>query len=154
METVFILGQNIKKAREKENISIIELAEKAGYNRFDLSTLESGEHDLSLKTAVDIAKALDRDFPLLLSRSFNVNGENHFIENDYLSLFVENVRFILQAKNKFQYSISSLTGIEPENINRILKKHVVPKVGTLERFADAFETELMELFIRKGGEPQ
>lgn len=152
MESVFIFGQNIKKARERKNITIIELAQKAGYNRFDLSTLESGGHDLSLKTAIDIAKALDRDFPLLLSRNFKVNGEDHFIENDYLSLFVENVRFILKAKNKFQYSISSLTGIEPENINRVLKKRVVPKVGTLERIAGAFETELIELFIRKGGQ--
>lgn len=150
MEAVFIFGQNIKKAREKENITIIELAQRAGYNRFDLSTLESGEHDLSLKTAVNIAKALDRDFPLLLSRNFKVDGGDHFVEKDYFTLFVENVRFILQAKNKFQYSISSLTGIEPENINRILKKHVVPKVGTLARFAHAFEIELMELFTIKG----
>ncbi|MEG0721654.1 MAG: helix-turn-helix transcriptional regulator [Lachnospiraceae bacterium] len=154
MDAVLIFGQNVRKAREKMNMSIVQLAEKACYNRFDLSTLENGEHDISLGTAVDIAKALDRDFPTLLSRNFKVDEGDHFIENNYLSLFVENVEFMLQEKNKFQYSISSRTGIAPENVNRILKKHIVPKIGTIENFADALDIEFMELFRRKGGEAQ
>ena len=69
-EILLVFGQNIKKAREKQNLDIRELASRAKYDRNCLSQLEYGEHNITYKTAVKLAKELNTSFPALFSRNY------------------------------------------------------------------------------------
>ena len=56
-----IIGNNIKKIRNKEKISQERLAEIIGNSAHFISLLERGESGLSVGTLLDICKALDTD---------------------------------------------------------------------------------------------
>lgn len=56
-----IIGNNIKKIRNKEKISQERLAELIGKSAHFISLLERGESGLSVSTLLDICKALDTD---------------------------------------------------------------------------------------------
>ena len=56
-----IIGNNIKKIRNKEKISQERLAELIGKSAHFISLLERGESGLSVGTLLDICKALDTD---------------------------------------------------------------------------------------------
>ena len=154
MKVITIFGQNVRRAREKKKMTIQKLSDISGYNRYDLSTLENGEHDVLLSTAISLAKALDEDFPLMLSRNYDAESGRYFIDNDYLAIFCENVHYKLNNKNMYQYALSSTTGIDSGNLSRIMKKEVTPKLGTLERIAGALKTDMDVLFTRRGGEAE
>ena len=143
MNTIHIFGRNVNMIREYKRMSIKELAEVSGYNRIDLASLELGRHDVSLESAVNISKALNRDFPFMLSKDFNVLGKlvgnkrilDYYIETDYLSIYIADSSEVFSA-----------------NLSRIMNKKIVPRLGTLEKFSDAIEMELSVLFERTGGE--
>ena len=75
IEGCIVFGQNIKNAREKQNITKQKLAESIGYDRNSLSKLERGEKNVQYKTAVRLAEALDVPFPKLFSRNY-VDGRD------------------------------------------------------------------------------
>lgn len=160
MNTVQIFGRNVNMVREDKRMSIKELAEVSGYNRGDLASLELGKHDVSLESAINIAKALNRDFPFMLSKDFNVLGKlvgnkrilDYYIETDYLSIYIENLRKNIKKKNTTQEYIADSSEVFSANLSRIINKKIVPRLGTLERFSDAIEMELSVLFERTGGE--
>ena len=58
-EILLVFGQNIKKTREKQNLSIRELAKRIGYDRNCLSLLECGEQNITYETAMKLAKELN-----------------------------------------------------------------------------------------------
>lgn len=160
MNAVQIFGRNVNMVREDKRMSIKKLAEVSGYNRADLASLELGKHDVSLESAVNIAKALNRDFPFMLSKDFNVLGRlvgnkrilDYYIETDYLSIYIENLRKNIKKKNTTQEFIADSTGVFSANFSRIINKKIVPRIGTLEKFSDAIDMELSVLFERTGGE--
>lgn len=55
------LGENIKQARMKAQISQDELAKRLGYkSRSTIAKIESGENDLTQKKVTAFAKALNK----------------------------------------------------------------------------------------------
>lgn len=55
------LGENIKQARTKAQISQDELAKRLGYkSRSTIAKIESGENDLTQKKVAAFAKALNK----------------------------------------------------------------------------------------------
>lgn len=146
MEILNILGQNIRFMREKRDFTLLELAERSGYNRFDLSRLEYGEHDVLLSTVIQIAKALDTSFPMLFSKCNDVKENNYYIDDDYFSLFIANIR---REWHCAFYKLAENADMEPVNLSRILNKKVVPKIGTIERITNVIGINIEEVFIRK-----
>ena len=154
-----VFGQNIKNAREKQNITKQKLAESIGYDRNSLSKLERGEKNVQYKTAVRLAEALDVPFPKLFSRNY-VDGKDrqaekslsmpeHFVQDDYLMVYIENIRFKYLSQNLTQQDLASDSGLTKALVNMILhKENKNPTIDTLYKMAKAAGGSLEEMFSR------
>ena len=60
------IGRNIKAIREKKGITQTELADLCGYERSTLNRIEAGGSNVTAKTLLKIAKALEVDSSDLL----------------------------------------------------------------------------------------
>ena len=159
IEGCIVFGQNIKNAREKQNITKQKLAERIGYDRNSLSKLERGEKNVQYKTAVRLAEALDVPFPKLFSRNY-VDGRDrqaeksssipeHFVQDDYLMVYIENIRFKYLSQNLTQQDLASDSGLTKALVNMILhKENKNPTIDTLYKMAKAAGGSLEEMFSR------
>ena len=159
IEGCIVFGQNIKNAREKQNITKQKLAERIGYDRNSLSKLERGEKNVQYKTAVRLAEALDVPFPKLFSRNY-VDGRDrqaekslsmpeHFVHDDYLMVYIENIRFKYLSQNLTQQDLASDSGLTKALVNMILhKENKNPTIDTLYKMAKAAGGSLEEMFSR------
>lgn len=149
-ESILIYGQNIKKIRERINLDIRELAEKVDYDRNDLSRLEYGEKNISYKTAVKLAKNLNVPFPLLFSRNFVVNDKEGFCEDEFLMIYIENIKRELKARGMTQAHIYVECEIHESTVSRLLTgKNSNPRINTLALIASAVtDGDLKKLFSR------
>ena len=159
IEGCIVFGQNIKNAREKQNITKQKLAESIGYDRNSLSKLERGEKNVQYKTAVRLAEALDVPFPKLFSRNY-VDGRDrqaekslsmpeHFVQDDYLMVYIENIRFKYLSQNLTQQDLASDSGLTKALVNMILhKENKNPTIDTLYNMAKAAGGSLEEMFSR------
>lgn len=69
------LGENIKQARMKSQISQDELAKRLGYkSRSTIAKIESGENDLTQKKVAAFAKALNVSIDFLMDGNGNENN--------------------------------------------------------------------------------
>lgn len=69
------LGENIKRARMKAQISQDELAKRLGYkSRSTIAKIESGENDLTQKKVAAFAKALNVSIDFLMDGDSNENN--------------------------------------------------------------------------------
>lgn len=69
------LGENIKRARMKAQISQDELAKRLGYkSRSTIAKIESGENDLTQKKVAAFAKALNVSIDFLMDGDSNKNN--------------------------------------------------------------------------------
>lgn len=69
------LGENIKQARMKAQISQDELAKRLGYkSRSTIAKIESGENDLTQKKVAAFAKALNVSIDFLMDGNRNENN--------------------------------------------------------------------------------
>ncbi len=150
-DTLLILGQNIKKARDKQNVSIKALASGIAYDRICLSRLECGEQNVSYLTVVNIASALNVSFPALFSRNYSNDSVEEFRKDDFLLVFIENIRRELRANGITQTRIYIESGIQESVISRILNgKTENPTIKTLALIASVVsDEELSRLFTRK-----
>ena len=64
-----IISKNIKRLRELQNLTQLQLAEKGGLPRSTLATLESGESNPSVDTLVKLAASLSVSLDELVSRA-------------------------------------------------------------------------------------
>ena len=64
-ELLGIIGENVKKYREKANLTQAELAEKVGIGTASVSRIERGEKRLKMETLLAFAYALDISVGLL-----------------------------------------------------------------------------------------
>lgn len=151
MDKIVIFSNNVRKEREYQKLTLKKLSELSGYNRYDLSSFENGEHDILLDTAVKLAKALNKGFPDMLSRNYSVGKDSSYIDDDYLSIFSENLYKMIKKKNFLQTHFHATQKIEAPHVNKILKKKITPKLGTLLRLCDDFEEDAQFFFIREGG---
>lgn len=159
IEGCIVFGQNIKNAREKQNITKQKLAERIGYDRNSLSKLERGEKNVQYKTAVRLAEALDVPFPKLFSRNY-IDGRDkqaeksssipeHFVQDDYLMVYIENIRFKYLSQNLTQQDLASDSGLTKALVNMILhKENKNPTIDTLYKMAKAAGGSLEEMFSR------
>ena len=159
IEGCIVFGQNIKNAREKQNITKQKLAESIGYDRNSLSKLERGEKNVQYKTAVRLAEALDVPFPKLFSRNY-VDGRDRqaekslsmpedFVQDDYLMVYIENIRFKYLSQNLTQQDLASDSGLTKALVNMILhKENKNPTIDTLYKMAKAAGGSLEEMFSR------
>ena len=65
-EPLIILGNTIKKLREKKGISQEALAEEAGIHRTYMGRVERGKQNISMLNLIKIAKALELHPSVLL----------------------------------------------------------------------------------------
>lgn len=149
-DALIIFGQNIQKARKKQNLDISELASRAGYDRICLSRLECGEHNVTYETAVKLAKALDTSFPALFSRNYLTETAGTFCEDDFLLVFTENIERELRAKGMMQVHIYIDSGIQEAVVSRILNGKVKnPTLQTLYKIASGTtDGDMARLFSR------
>lgn len=59
------MGEEIRKLRTEQKITQLELSERAGITRANLSNIEAGKYNVSLDTLSKIAKALGRKVKLI-----------------------------------------------------------------------------------------
>lgn len=151
-DTLIVFGTNIRKAREMQNLTISELADRAKYYRGCLSSVEYGEQNLRYEKAVGLARVLDVPFPALFSRNFmneDCNFSEPFQEDKFLLVFVENYKRELMAKNLKQTNVHNATGHDRVVVNRILnQKNCNPTITTLAALASVTGSELYSLFLR------
>ena len=75
-QKVFIqLGENIKLARKRRRLTLIQVAERAGINRSTLSLLENGSSGVSLGVCFNVLKVLGLQNDFLKIASDDVLGK-------------------------------------------------------------------------------
>ena len=114
---------------------------------------------MQYKTAVRLAEALDVPFPKLFSRNY-VDGRDrqaekslsmpeHFVQDDYLMVYIENIRFKYLSQNLTQQDLASDSGLTKALVNMILhKENKNPTIDTLYKMAKAAGGSLEEMFSR------
>lgn len=148
-ENILIFGQNINIARKRKNLDICELSLKAHYDRNNLSQLKYGEHNISYKAAINIARALNVSFPQLFSRNFFNESERIFFEDDFLRVYSENIKRELKMRGIIQSHIYIESGIQEASVSRILNgKNKNPTLQTLSLIAGVVDNDLTNLFSR------
>ena len=154
-EMLLVFGVNVRKVRETNRISLGKIANDMRYDRGCLSSVEYGEQNLKYKTAVRLAQSLNTSFPALFSRNFVPSTDNpkqrasSFQDDDYLVVFIENIKKEIKLKRLRQIDIYVATGINEVHVNRLLKhKEPNPTIKTLATLAVAVEKDLTSLFTR------
>lgn len=149
-ESVLIFGQNIKRTRERINLDICELAKRTAYDRNDLSRLEYGEQNISYKTAINLARALNVPFQQLFSRNYVVNDKDKYCEDEFLQIYIENIKRELKARGMTQAHIYVECGIHESTVSRIFTgKNVNPTINTLALISSVVAGgDLKKLFSR------
>lgn len=155
-EILLILGANIQKSRKMRGYTISDLATSIKYDRSCLSGLEYGEQNIKYMTALNLACKLDVPFPALFSRNYPNNLSNNkidsfcnFTKDDYLLVFIENLRKIMKSKQIKQIDIYGATDIQTATISRIInRKSRNPTIKTLYAMAYTTETSMYDLFLR------
>lgn len=145
-----VLGQNIRRARERKNLDIKELANRIHYDRVCLSRMEYGEQNITYKTAIKIAAELDVSFPALFSRNYLSVDTEGFREDNFLLVFIENIKRELKVNGMLQTHIYIECGIQESSISRLLSGKIKnPTLGTLCKIASAVtDGNMTRLFSR------
>ena len=79
-ELLGIIGENVKKYREKANLTQAELAEKVGIGTASVSRIERGEKRMKMETLRAFADALDISVGLRGRRHEGTAGEEDLRE--------------------------------------------------------------------------
>lgn len=153
---LLVFGSNVKKARERKNITKKALASCANYDRGSLSKLEKGKMNIELATAIKLAKALDVSFPAMFSRNFmerdpdsDIDFLGRFQEDDYLLVFREKFSMMLKKYTMHQVNVMDLTEINEQMVSRIVNGSIKnPTLKTLYALAYSVDEEMYYLFSR------
>lgn len=149
---VEILGENLQYLREKEFMSLDVFSNMISYNRNNLSELEQGYQNIKLSTAVKIAKILDKDVAMLFDISFRDDSEicqsKVFVERDYMKVFYENARKIIEEERISRRDIC--VSDHREKVSRILHGHCSDAtIKTLDEIATGVAVPLSKLLMIK-----
>ena len=161
-DILLVFGSNIRKSREMQGYTISYLAVSIGYDRSCLSALEYGEQNIEYNTALSLARKLNVPFPALFSRNYlnSLAGDNNdfsgtFKEDDYLLIFIENLKREMQHKQIKQIEIYGATDIQTAMISRIINhKALNPTIKTLYAMAYTVANEMYILFTRNTREDE
>lgn len=144
-----VFGENVRIARSCRNLSQNKLSEYSGISRSSLSMIENHEIDIYFRTAQKIAKSLNISLPQLFSRNFSNGNILAYTEDDFLFIFSQNAKNIIKKQHRFQLSLYSSTTLSSSTISEIFNQKVNPKLSSLKKIADALNTPINELIIRK-----
>jgi transcriptional regulator with XRE-family HTH domain len=148
-EGMNVFGENIKTARFYRALSQNELSVKSGISRSSISMIENSKIDIYLGTAIRLAESLNIYLPQFFSRNFSNGKTAAYIEEDFLLIFSQNVKNLLNKKNKYQSYLYATTTLSSSTINEILNQKVNPQLSSLYQIADALDTNVSELITRK-----
>lgn len=154
MSDLEVIGRNLEFERLRSNMTRKEFANRISYDRGLYSKLVKNQNqDLELNSLIKIARSLDIDVSLLLSRSYiddfkeRKAEECRYIERDYQILVADNIRAALEEKGMCQD-----IGINRETVNRLINYHVKnPRISTLSIIAADLKVSLSS-FFRGGNE--
>ena len=73
----YIVGQNIRTIRKENNMSVLDLSEAIGKSEDTINKVEQGIRNLTIKTLVQVANALETDANTILGFSVNVSEFEH-----------------------------------------------------------------------------
>lgn len=146
-----IMSQNIGKAMYQKNLSQGVLAKKTGLTRMTINriTIIGGNNNPKISTLVNIASALNVDFPKILSRSFNPDQpfDSRMTADKYMELFSQNV--LICNRGRPQKMLSQDPGIRESTISQILTgKNKNPKLSSLNDLSEQLDISLSALFTR------
>lgn len=155
-DILFVFGTNIRRARKMQGYDLTTLASSIDYDRGCLSSLEYGEQNIEYLTSVNLARKLNTSFPALFSRNYlnpstdgSICFNSNFIEDDYLSIFIENFKKTVKLRKIKQIDIYATTNIQTSIISRIInRKSFNPTISTLYAMAYSIDVEMYSLFSR------
>lgn len=76
---MYLIGDRIRKARERKHLSQMKLAELANLSLITVSNIESGKYSPNLKNIIKVSKVLDTSIDFLVSGS-DVVGDEIYIQ--------------------------------------------------------------------------
>lgn len=155
-EILLVFGSNIRKARERNGLTIKSLAENSHYDRVCLSRLEKGDLNIKLSTAVKLARTLDVSFPALFSRNFMetdsdsaINFSGSFNEDDYLLVFREKFSNLRKKYTLLQVAVTDITDVNEQIVSRVVNGAITnPTIETLYALAYTVNGEMYSMFSR------
>ena len=101
MYTVF--GENLGRIIALKDLTQEEVEGMSGISRQminkALQTSINNNCNIKITTAIELAKALNTDFPKLFSRLTNedVKSIGEYIEDDYVDVFAQNVKHLISG---------------------------------------------------------
>lgn len=105
-ELLRVIGENVKKYREKANLTKAELAEKIGIGTASVSRIERGEKRMKLETLRAFADALDISVGLL------------FYQENKNELILTLAKMLDGQSSEFIESIMALVRVCMENFEK------------------------------------
>lgn len=148
-------GSNIKKARQKRNLTLEQLAKLANYDRICLAKLESGKQNIKLNTAKKLARSLNVTFAMLFvdNDSFSLKlgdvNQLEYIDDDFLGIFIANFKYSLRNNKNKQIIVYINTSLSAETVSRVNQGKVRnPMLTTLYALAFTVKKEMSFLFTR------
>lgn len=148
-----IVGGNVRFIRKRKNLSLKALAKKSNYNRNAISELEKGNRDISIDRLIKLSEALDISLPDLISRNIVDDYEEdkfRFVNDDYLNVYISNVKKRLKKLGKYQYALNVDGDISVSTISRIFKGNISnPRISTLVIISNLIEVPIDKLFRRQ-----
>ena len=99
-----VLGENIRKERKRQSITIEQLAEKAGLSDNFLGKIERGEGKASLQTINNIACALCVSVDFLIGGEWDIESSTEY---KYISSLIEINGLNKERKDRFIDFIST-----------------------------------------------
>ena len=155
MNTVF--GENLGKIIALKELTQEGLADDSGIKRQTINKAIqisiNNNHNIKIKTAIALAKGLNVDFPKLFSRLTNEDIKNmgDYIEDDYLDVFVQNVKRSIRIRGKKQKALSSDPGAKEATVSEILNHKVSdPYLSSIISISEILNVDI-ELLLRRGG---
>ncbi|WP_367387114.1 helix-turn-helix transcriptional regulator [Bacillus vallismortis] len=146
-------GENVGKIMTKRGLTQKKLKELSKVSRQTINkTLQltsQKDLDISLTTALSIAKALNVDFPSLFSRITTLEDMNKYRDDNYLIIYSENVKRL--HRGNLQKYLSTQPGVSESTISEILNLQVNnPKLSSMIYISEALGCHLSELLRREG----
>ena len=153
MYTVF--GENLGRIIALKDLTQEEVEGMSGISRQTINKAIqisiNNNHNIKITTAIALSKALNIDFPKLFSRLTNedVKSIGEYIEDDYVDIFVQNVKRLVRGKN--QKFLSSDPGIKEATVSEILNYKVSdPYLSSIIYISEVSNVEV-EFLLRRGG---
>jgi len=131
-------GKQIRDMREEKNLSLSELARKAGLSVSYLSEIERGHKTPSIKIIEKLCSALNTS-----TREFV--GEQEGTKNGQCIHLGQRIRWKREKKSMSQGDLSRLTGLSLSYICEIEAGNVFPSVNTLNNIASVLEVNVKSL---------